>query len=235
MASPWLHLVGLHTHLGSQIFSPQPYRQAIGILYKVACDEGFIPEEFSPGGGWGVRYIERDPSDDAAPWIQAISQEVEQQCGRLGWPLPRLVVEPGRWLVARAGVALYSVGAQKESANGNHIVALDGGMADNPRVALYQARYTARVVQAPAAPPVNKVRLVGKFCESGDVLINEVSLPEMHRGDLIAMPAAGAYQLSMSSNYNFATRPPVLWLEEGQVEVLQRRESPSDPCWWTNC
>ena len=87
-----------------------------------------------------MRYTERDPSDDAAPWIQAISQEVEQQCSRLGWPLPKLVVEPGRWLVAQAGVALYSVGAQKETAAGVHVVALDGGMADNPRVALYQAR-----------------------------------------------------------------------------------------------
>ena len=114
-----------------------------------------------------MRYTERDPSDDAAPWIQAISQEVAQQCSRLGWPLPKLVVEPGRWLVAQAGVALYSVGAQKETAAGDHIVALDGGMADNPRVALYQARYTARVVQAPAAPPVDGVRLVGKFCKWG--------------------------------------------------------------------
>jgi len=111
-------------------------------------------------------------------------------------------------------------------------VAIDGGLADNPRVALYQAQYTARVVQRPSAVPTEKMRVVGKFCESGDVLIPEIVLPPVERGDLLATPASGAYQLSMASNYNFAARPPALWLEEGKVEVMQCCEQPDQPGWW---
>lgn len=231
-ASQWFHLVGLHTHLGSQIFDAEPYRLAVELLYALAEAENFIPEELSPGGGWGVRYMPEDGSDDAEPWIRTISEAVKMQCERLGWPLPRLVVEPGRWLVARAGVALYRVGTRKVTPAGTHILAVDGGLADNPRVALYQANYTARLVQRATAEPVETVRVVGKFCESGDVLIPEVRLPAVKRGDLLAVPASGAYQLAMSSNYNFAPRPAVLWLEEGQVEVMQCCEQPERPGWW---
>lgn len=232
VASPWLNLVGLHAHLGSQIFDPEPYRQSIERLYALAEAEEFIPQEISPGGGWGVRYTDADPSDDAEPWVRAVSQAVVAECGRLGWALPRLVLEPGRWLVARAGVALYRVGAQKRTPNGTHIVSIDGGLADNPRVALYQAQYTARVVQRASAPPEERMRIVGKFCESGDVLIPEIVLPRVSRGDLLATPASGAYQLSMASNYNFAARPPVLWLEHDRVEVMQCCEQPDEPGWW---
>lgn len=232
VTSPWLELVGLHAHLGSQIFAAEPYRLAIERLFALAEAERFIPKEISPGGGWGVRYTDADPADDAEPWVKTVSQTVTAECRRLGWPLPRLVLEPGRWLVARAGVALYRVGAQKRTPNGSHIVAIDGGLADNPRVALYQAQYTARVVQRAGAKPEEKVRVVGKFCESGDVLIPEIILPPVRRGDLLATPASGAYQLSMSSNYNFAARPPVLWLEEGRVEVMQCCEQPDQPGWW---
>ena len=115
---------------------------------------------------------------------------------------------------------------------GMHIVAVDGGMADNPRPAMYHANYCALAVDNPTEAPVHRVSLVGKYCESGDVLIPEVELPEVKRGDLIAVPSAGAYQLSMSSNYNMASRPAVLWLEPGKVEVLQKRENPSESGWW---
>lgn len=232
LASPWFELAGLHTHLGSQIFEPDPYRQAIGMLFEVAAANEYVPMEISPGGGWGVRYTDGDPSDDAEPWVKAVSGAVQEACNRRGWPLPRIVLEPGRWLVARAGVALYSVGTQKTTPNGTHIVAIDGGLADNPRVALYQARYTARVVQRPSAAPSERMRVVGKFCESGDVLIPEIQLPPVERGDLLATPASGAYQLSMASNYNFAARPPALWLEAGNVEVMQCCEQPDQPGWW---
>lgn len=232
VASPWLDLVGLHAHLGSQIFEPEPYQLAVERLYALAEAEDFIPQELSPGGGWGVRYTEADPDDDAEPWVRAVSRAVVSECSRLGWPLPRLVLEPGRWLVARAGVALYRVGAQKRTPNGTHIVSIDGGLADNPRVALYQAQYTARLVQRASAPPEERMRIVGKFCESGDVLIPEIVLPPVRRGDLLATPASGAYQLSMASNYNFAARPPVLWLEDGRVEVMQCCEQPDEPGWW---
>ena len=113
LASPWFKLAGLHTHLGSQIFDAEPYRQAIGMLFEVASANDYIPEEISPGGGWGVRYTDADPSDDAEPWVRTVAEAVQEACNAYKWPLPRLVLEPGRWLVARAGVAVYTVGTQK--------------------------------------------------------------------------------------------------------------------------
>jgi diaminopimelate decarboxylase len=233
LASPWLELVGLHTHLGSQLFDPEPYRLAIQMLYDLARKERFIPKEISPGGGWGVRYTSQDKNDSAEAWVKTVSKAVQEQCARLNWPLPTLVLEPGRWIVARAGVSVYKIGSQKVASSGTHFVAIDGGMADNPRPVLYQARYTALVVERANAAPTQLVTIVGKFCESGDQLIHEIGMPEMNRGDLLAVPVSGAYQLSMSSNYNFATRPTALWLEDGKVEVMQQREKPEECNWWT--
>ncbi len=233
-ASQWLKLVGLHTHLGSQLRDPQVYRGAIEKMYAVAAEEGFIPEEFSPGGGWGVRYTEEDPINDPDQWIAVVSATVKAQCLLRGWPLPRLVIEPGRFTIARAGVALYTIGAQKTTPDGTRILAVDGGIADNPRVALYAARYTALIANRANAAAANAARVVGKFCETGDVLIESVTLPEVARGEILAIPVAGAYQLSMASNYNFATRPTVLWLEDGRVEVMQPRERPEESSWWMN-
>jgi len=230
--SRWFNLAGLHCHLGSQLFDAKPYRMAIQMLFALAEEQQYVPEELSPGGGWGVRYVISDPSDDSHPWVSAVSQTVHDECAKRGWQLPRLVLEPGRHLVARAGVAIYGVGAQKDTPEGTHIIALDGGMADNPRVALYNARYTALVVERPLAEGEQKSRLVGKFCESGDVLIPEINMPRVSRTDHLIMPAAGAYQLSMSSNYNFAARPTALWLEPGKVEVMQERESADQSRWW---
>lgn len=233
-ASQWLKLVGLHTHLGSQLRDTQVYVEAIEKMYTLAGEEGFIPEEFSPGGGWGVRYTEEDPANDPEPWIAAVSSTIKAQCRQRGWPLPRLVVEPGRFTVAQAGVALYTIGAQKNTPDGTRILAVDGGIADNPRVALYAARYTALIANKANLPATTSTRVVGKFCETGDVFIDHVTLPEATRGEILAIPAAGAYQLSMASNYNFAARPAVLWLEDGKVEVMQPRERPEDSAWWMN-
>ncbi len=230
--SPWLELTGLHMHLGSQLFDPQPYCRGLEKLFALAAQENFYPREISPGGGWGVRYTGEDPDDDAGPWVEALSGTLQEQCRRLGWPLPGLILEPGRWIVARAGMALYTVGATKTAGDGTRIVALDGGMADNPRPALYQARYTACVVQRAEAPAAQKVTLVGRFCESGDVLIRDISLPELHRGDVLAVPVSGAYQLSMASNYNLAARPAALWVAADGLGVLQERELPEVSDWW---
>lgn len=233
-ASRWLHLTGLHTHLGSQFFEPEPYRQAISRLIALAESENFIPEELSPGGGWGVPYVPEQPAGEPEPWIKTVTGTVRSECEKRGWPLPRLVVEPGRWLVARSGLALYTIGTSKVSGDGSHFVAVNGGMADNPRPALYGARYSAFLAERPDERSVNKAHLVGKFCESGDELIPEVWLPEVQRGDLLVMPVAGAYQLSMASNYNLAPRPAVLWLEPDRVEILQQRENPVEAGWWVN-
>ncbi len=231
-ASQWLHLTGLHTHLGSQVFENEPYQKAIEVLLQLAEDCDWVPEEISPGGGWGVPYTLDDPDPNPRPWIEAVTGAMIAGCARRGWALPKLLVEPGRMIVGQAGVVVYSVGTSKTAADGTYLVAVDGGMADNLRPALYQARYTACRVDMPNSPITRKTTLVGKFCETGDQLIPEVFLPPVERGDLIAMPVAGAYHLAMSSNYNLAARPAVLWLEPDKVSVLQQREDPCQLDWW---
>jgi diaminopimelate decarboxylase len=232
--SPHLNLVGLHTHLGSQIHEVDPYIEAIQMLYALARAENFVPEELSPGGGWHVRYTEDAPDTQLETWVQSVAAAVQAECQRDGNPLPRLILEPGRWLAARAGVALYTVGTCKTSGDGTRWVAVDGGMADNLRPALYSARYTAIVPERMEDAPTERVNLVGKFCESGDFLIEDTLLPPVARGDLLAVPVSGAYQLSMASNYNLAERPAVLWLEEGEIEVLQPHEDILSAAWWNS-
>lgn len=231
-ASPHLELTGLHTHLGSQIHEIAPYVEAIQRLFALAYAEDFCPAEFSPGGGWHVRYTPDAPTTPVETWVEAVAEAVQDECARYSYPLPRLVLEPGRWLTARAGVAVYTVGACKVSGDGTRWVAVDGGMADNLRPALYGARYIALLPERMTAAPTDVVNIVGKFCESGDFLIEGAALPPVTRDDLLALPVAGAYQLSMASNYNLAERPTALWLEEGAVEVLQPREDVLSAPWW---
>lgn len=232
MHSRRLRLTGLHTHLGSQLFEPGPYQAAMSSLCGLANEQGFVPEEISPGGGWGVAYHPDDENVPAAVWVQSVSIALKEACQAYGWPLPRLVLEPGRWLAARAGVAVYTLGTHKTLADGSRVAAVDGGMADNPRPALYQAHYTACLASKPLAETAQTWRLVGKFCESGDVLIPDVALADFQRGDCLVMPVTGAYQLSMASNYNLAPRPTVLWLEEGDAQPLQMREEIAESGWW---
>ena len=218
--SPWLNVVGLHTHLGSQIFDPAPYAVAIERMLDFAAAHDFIPAELSPGGGWGVPYTPEDPAPPVDEWIVAVSRAVIERYRAQDWDTPRLIVEPGRWLIAPAAVALYRVGTRKIAADGTRYVAVDGGLADNPRPALYGARYAAFLANRatePAGPPVT---VVGRFCESSDVLVRDALLPEPRPGDLLATPVAGAYQLSMASRYNLAPTPVALWLEEGVVERM---------------
>ena len=230
--SRWLTLTGLHAHLGSQFFEPEPYRLAVARLAELAQQEDFVPVQLSPGGGWGVPYNLQSKTNDPQPWIETICTAIQAEFGRRNWPLPELIVEPGRWITARAGMAIYSVGTTKTAADGTRFVAVDGGMADNIRPALYQAQYTAVPVVRSSQDRWVKTTLVGKFCETGDVLIPQVELPQLKRGDLLAVPVAGAYQLAMSSNYNLAPRPPAMWLIDGRAEVLQKRENPEENGWW---
>jgi diaminopimelate decarboxylase/diaminopimelate epimerase len=224
-----LPLQGLHFHQGSHFHDPEPLGPALGmaldLMAEIEATEGWY---LSPGGGWGVAYHEDDlPQPPIQEYVRFLADHIVSGCKERNLPLPRLRLEPGRSLVARAGVALYRVGATKESA-GRRWLLLDGGMTDNPRPALYGARYSALPVQEPRRPPVGPAWLAGPFCESGDLLIEDLPMPALGAGELVAIPASGAYQLSMSSNYNGARRPAVLWLDDGAAQVIQERETPSD-------
>jgi diaminopimelate decarboxylase len=160
-------------------------------------------------------------------YVRFIAAYVTQGCAARNMPLPHLHLEPGRTLVARAGVALYRVGAIKRTLHRTWIL-IDGGMADNPRHALYGARYSALPVSQPAREPLEPVWIAGPYCESGDVLIENLPFPTVAEGDLIAIPMSGAYHISMANNYNGARRPTVLLLEKGTAQVIQTRETPED-------
>lgn len=226
-------LTGLHCHLGSQLFDPIPFQIAIEKILELAVSCQYSPQEISPGGGWGVPYIETDPENDPTAWVKSVSDTIVRICHQYQICPPKVIFESGRWLIAKSGVAIYRIGTHKKTLDGNSILAIDGGISDNPRNALYQAQYSAKIVQNPLSEERSPYKIVGKFCETGDVLIDRVLLPKPDCGDLLAIPVSGAYQLSMSSNYNLAPRPAVLWLETGgRYEILQQREEPEINSWW---
>lgn len=231
-ASPHLELVGLHAHIGSQIFDVEPFAEAVALLMDFAATmrarHGFELREFSPGGGWGVPYHEAAPPAPAARYVQAVSWAVVESCRRHDLALPMLVIEPGRSVVAQAGVALYRVGARKEIPGLRTYVSVDGGMADNVRPALYGARYTAVVANKANLPAEETVTVAGRFCESGDVLIRNIALPRLSPDDLLAVPMVGAYCLPLASNYNLVPRPAVVLVRNGQANLIQRRETFQD-------
>lgn len=232
LASPHLELVGLHTHLGSQAFDTAPFTAAAEALLAFAEEMGrkygFRLQELSPGGGWGVPYHEDDPPAPIEDYVQAISQAVANRCAEHKLPLPCLILEPGRSIIAPAGVALYTVGARKTIPGVRTYISVDGGMADNIRPALYGVRYTALAATKAHQPAEEVVTIVGKFCESGDWLIRDIPLPKLESGDLLAVPVAGAYHLPLSSNYNLALRPAVVWVKDGRAWLVQRRETYED-------
>lgn len=224
-----LPLKGIHFHQGSNFRDPEPLIPAIDMALDIAKEIGFSGEwHFCPGGGWGVAYHEDElPNPSIESYARGISESVIEGCQSRGLSLPHLHLEPGRSLVARAGVAIYRVGAIKK--RGEKIwILTDGGMADNPRFALYGARYSCVPVTGVGREQSAKVSIAGPYCESGDIVIENLPMPELQEGELIAIPVAGAYHLSMSSNYNGARRPQVLMLEEGKINMMMRRETTDD-------
>jgi diaminopimelate decarboxylase len=231
-----LRLLGLHAHSGTMLREPRPYEECIERLFALARDlyhvTGWWPREISPGGGWAF-----DTSGEApAPPVDLLAQALEAAVVKEmqltpDLPAPELVIEPGRSIIARAAVALYRVGARKVTAGGITYLFIDGGMGDNIRPALYGARYTALAVERATAPAEEQVCIAGRYCESGDVLIEQVALPAMREGELLAIPGTGAYCLPMASNYNLVPRPAVLLVgEDGvhSVQVMERREMYQD-------
>ncbi len=224
-----LPLNGIHFHQGSNFRDASPLKAAIELGLDLATEIGFTDEwHFSPGGGWGVAYHEDElPQPDPNEYVRVIAENIIEGCKARGLSLPHLHLEPGRSLVARAGVAVYRVGAIKQ--RGEKVWLLtDGGMTDNPRHAMYGARYSCLAVSNPSGENTGKVSIAGPYCESGDVVLEDLQMPKIETGDLVAIPASGAYHLSMSSNYNGSRKPAVLLLEAGQARLIQRRETIED-------
>jgi diaminopimelate decarboxylase len=232
MASPSLDLLGIHCHIGSQVFEVEPYYQAIEIALQFAAEmsskHGLDFREFSPGGGIGLQYTRDDSPPPASVYAEAITSALRDGCKRLGQKSPRLVIEPGRALVGRAGIALYSVGSRKELPEVRTYVAVDGGMADNIRPAIYGSLYEALSANRPAAAPEETVTIAGKYCESGDYLIRDARLPRLEEGEVLAIPASGAYCLAMGSNYNGALKPAIVFVKDSTARLVRRRETYKD-------
>lgn len=231
LAASNLNLVGIHFHLGSPIFELEPYSIAVDAILTYLAPfggEGLTLEEFSPGGGFAIGYLRDRLPPSVGSYAEVITTAVKARCADLGLGEPTLVVEPGRSIVGRAGVALYTVGAIKDIPTVRKYVSLDGGMGDNIRPALYGAAYEAVVANRMNEPPVEVVTLAGKYCESGDVLVQDVKLPSVEPGDVVAIPASGAYAPSMASVYNLNPRPAMVMVADGAATLIRRRETFED-------
>jgi diaminopimelate decarboxylase len=223
----------LHCHIGSQITEPTLYGEAIRRMIAAMADirarHGVILHELNIGGGHGIPYVAGDPELDLAELADVIDDALDWACASERFPRPRIVLEPGRAVSARAGVTLYRVASVKSQTGGRTFVAVDGGMSDNPRVALYGAKYTVALANRHSLGPTNVVTVAGRHCESGDEIARDVELPaDVHPGDLLAVACTGAYQHSMASNYNMVGRPPIVAVRQGKVTELVRRETTAD-------
>jgi diaminopimelate decarboxylase len=229
---PGLDLRGLHCHLGSPLFDLEPYDEANAVMLPFAADmrrkHGLELREYSPGGGYAAQYVRERPAPATETYAETVVSSFKRRCAESGLALPYLSVEPGRSLVARAGVALYTVGSGKHIEGLRTWVSVDGGMADNIRPALYDAKYEAVVVNRAEEEATERVTIAGRYCESGDLLVKDAMLPPTRPGDVIALPAAGAYCLTMASNYNASLRPAVAVVREGKARLIRRRETYGD-------
>ncbi|MFE2146893.1 diaminopimelate decarboxylase [Streptomyces sp. NPDC059456] len=232
LGQPQLELVGLHCHIGSQITDVKPYagavRRMVGLMARIRDAHGVVLPELDMGGGHGIAYRPGEAALDLTALARRLRAELRESCAAAGLPVPRLAVEPGRAIVGPAGVALYRVLAVKRTGD-RVFVAVDGGMSDNPRPALYGVRYAPRLIGRRSAADPLTATVVGRHCEAGDVLATDVHLPgDVHPGDLLAVPVSGAYQISMASGYNMVGRPPVIAVDDGTARLLVRRETLDD-------
>ena len=232
MSASNLALMGFHFHLGSPVEDVGPYQLATDIVLHFAREmgvkHGFHLEEFSCGGGFAVQYTLDSPMPTVADYAEAIAAKLVAVSDELGLAYPQLIVEPGRGIVGQAGVALYSVGTVKDIPGVRKYVCVDGGMGDNIRPALYEARYEALVASKIGEAGSEKVTIAGRCCESGDILVNEVVLASVSAGDVIAIPVSGAYAIPMASNYNLVPRLAILMVSDGGARLIRRRETYQD-------
>ncbi|WP_456823332.1 diaminopimelate decarboxylase [Cellulomonas sp. P5_E12] len=237
LARPELRLLGIHSHIGSQILDPSGFevaaRAVLTLRAQLAERTGVLVDEVDLGGGYGIAYLPGEVALDPDRIAKDVAASVAASAAELGTPLPRFAIEPGRAIVGPAGLTLYTVGTVKpvriEDGRTRTYVSIDGGMSDNIRPALYGAQYHAEVVGRLASGDTVLARVVGKHCESGDIVVHEVQLPaDVRAGDLLAVAATGAYGRSMASNYNHVPRPPVVAVADGTSRVLVRRETEDD-------
>ena len=233
MAAPSVNLVGLHFHVGSLITEVHPYLESIDLVLELAADMkekyGFELEELNIGGGFGVAYTLEDQVPEISYYAENITSRIVSKCRELKLALPGLVIEPGRSIVAQAGVALYRAGNIKDVAGPVlRYVAVDGGMADNIRPALYGSRYEAVLAGRMNEKDTAAVTIAGRYCESGDILVRDIMLPPVGSGDIIAIPVCGAYCIPMASNYNASLKTPIVMLADGQDRLIRRRETYQD-------
>jgi diaminopimelate decarboxylase len=227
-----LKLRGLHFHLGSPVTETEPYMQGLTVVLKFAAQmkkkSRFEMEELSPGGGFPVKYISSAELPPLSRYADTIIRNMVSLTTNLGLAQPKLIIEPGRSIIARAGVAVYTIGAIKDIPGVRKYVCVDGGMGDNIRPALYDAKYEALLANRVNAENVSKVTFAGKYCESGDILIRDIAMPETKPGDVVAIPVCGAYCIPMSSNYNMVPHPAIIMVNEGRARIIRRRQKYAD-------
>ena len=232
LSCPFLVVEGIHAHIGSQIFELDSFRHEVQIMIGYMSDIhvriGYLLQELNLGGGFGIYYASGDEPAQITDYAKTVQAALEDACRDQKFPRPKIIIEPGRSIVGTAGTTLYTVGSIKEIPEIRKYIAVDGGMTDNPRLALYQARYEAVLANRASEETVESVSVTGKCCESGDMLILDIDLPKAISGDLLAVSCTGAYNYSMSSNYNRLTRPGVVLVARGHADVIVRRETHSD-------
>ena len=232
MSASNLSLVGFHFHLGSPIPDTSPYQLAIDLTLRFAGEmeakHNLHLEEFSPGGGFAVKYTLDHTTPGTADYAEAIASKLTSMVSELGLACPTCVIEPGRGIAGQAGVALYTVGAIKEIPRMRKYVCIDGGMGDNVRPALYEAKYEAVVANRLDEEETTKVTIAGRYCESADILVQDVTVAPVSSGDIIAIPVSGAYSIPMASNYNMVPRPAIIMVKDSKARLIRKRESYQD-------
>lgn len=228
LANPRMHMLGLHAHIGSQIFELNGFEMAAAKLIEIAVSwrekHDYTAQVINVGGGFGIKYVAEDHPLKPEEFVKAIIKTIKSEAVKNNFPIPEIDIEPGRSIVGPAGYNLYTVGSRKDVPGLIPYLAVDGGMGDNIRPALYQAKYETILANDPRKKTIQKVHLAGKYCESGDILA-DAELPDVKPGDILAMLDTGAYGYSMASNYNRNPRPAVVFAENGQAQVVIKRET----------
>ncbi|MCT4594169.1 MAG: diaminopimelate decarboxylase [Anaeromicrobium sp.] len=232
MDMEYINLLGFHFHVGSQLFENTSHLMALDILLELIRNVGekveFETKELNVGGGFGIRYTKEDNPKPLSYFIDPIMERIQDKCEEFNLERPKIIIEPGRWIIGEAGITLYTIGGIKEIPNVRTYIGIDGGLPDNPRPALYRASYDGVVANRMDEELVNKVTIAGKCCESGDILIRDLEVPEIEPGDILAVKSTGAYNYSMASNYNMIPRPPVVMIKDGVDRLVIRRETYDD-------